>query len=132
MDIELSLMKFITTVIKHNPDDNGQQYSEDQANLVETFSYSFVEHIHPRVFEKNITENKIKLKSKRKKSGFVKIPLNPVQILHFKLLYNLAYIERFYPAKISKFNFSEDLSELLDNEKEIIDLYTEVKKIDLN
>jgi len=132
MDIELSLMKFITTVIKHNPDDNGQQYSEDQANLVETFSYSFVEHIHPRVFEKNITENKIKLKSKRKKSGFVKIPLNPVQILHFKLLYNLAYIKRFYPAKISKFNFSEDLSELLDNEQEIIDLYTEVKKIDLN
>jgi hypothetical protein len=132
MDIELSLMKFITTVIKHNPDDNGQQYSEDQANLVETFSYSFVEHIHPRVFEKNITENKIKLKSKRKKSGFVKIPLNPVQILHFKLLYNLAYIKRFYPAKISKFNFSEDLSELLDNEQEIIDLYSEVKKIDLN
>ena len=132
MDIELSLMKFITTVIKHNPDDNGQQYSEDQANLVETFSYSFVEHINPRVFEKNITENKIKLKSKRKKSGFVKIPLHPVQILHFKLLYNLAYIKRFYPAKISKFDFSEDLSELLDNEDKIINLYSEVKKIDLN
>jgi hypothetical protein len=132
MDIELSLMKFITTVIKHNPDDNGQQYSEDQANLVETFSYSFVEHIHPRVFEKNITENKIKLKSKRKKSGFVKIPLNPVQILHFKLLYNLAYIERFYPAKILKFNFSEDLSELLDDEDKIINLYNEIKQIGLN
>lgn len=132
MDIELSLMKFITTVIKHNPDDNGQHYSEDQANLVETFSYSFVEHIHPRIFEKNITENKMKVKSKRLKSDFVRIPLNPVQILHFKLLYNLAYIKRFYPAKISKFNFSEDLSELLDNEQEIIDLYSEVKKIDLN
>jgi len=132
MDTEAALMKFVTTVIKHNPDDNGQQYSEDQANLVETFSYSFVEHIHPRVFEKNITENKIKLKSKRKKSGFVKIPLNPVQILHFKLLYNLAYIKRFYPAKISKFNFSEDLSELLDDEDKIINLYSEVKKIDLN
>ena len=132
MDTEAALMKFVTTVIKHNPDDNGQQYSEDQANLVETFSYSFVEHIHPRVFEKNITENKIKLKSKRKKSGFVKIPLNPVQILHFKLLYNLAYIKRFYPAKISKFNFSEDLSELLDDEDKILKLYTEVKKIDLN
>ena len=132
MDIELSLMKFINHYLEHNRDNNGQQYSEDQANLVETFSYSFVEHIHPRVFEKNITENKIKLKSKRKKSSFVKIPLNPVQILHFKLLYNLAYIKRFYPAKISKFNISEDLSELLDNEKEIIDLYTEVKKIDLN
>ena len=132
MDIELSLMKFINHYLEHNPDNNGQQYSEDQANLVETFSYSFVEHIHPRVFEKNITENKIKLKSKRKKSGFVKIPLNPVQILHFKLLYNLAYIKRFYPAKISKFDFSEDLSELLDNEKEIISLYNEVKQIGLN
>ena len=74
----------------------------------------------------------MKLKSKRRNSCVVKIPLNPVQILHFKLLYNIAYIKRFYPAKISKFNFSEDLSELLDNEKEIIDLYTEVKKIDLN
>jgi hypothetical protein len=132
MDTELALMKFVTTAIKHNPDDNGQKYNEDQVNLVETFGYSFVEHIHPRVFEKSIIENKMKLKSKRKKSSFVKIPLNPVQILHFKLLYNLAYIKRFYPAKISKFKFSKDLSELLDNEDKIINLYSEVKKIDLN
>ena len=132
MDIELSLIKFINHYTKHNRDDNGEKYSEDQANLIETFGNSFVEHIHPRVFEKNITENKIKLKSKRRKSDFVKIPLNPVQILHFKLLYNLAYIKRFYPAKISKFNFSEDLSELLDNEDKIINLYSEVKKIDFN
>ena len=132
MDVELSLIKFINHYTKHNRDDNGEKYSEDQANLIETFGNSFVEHIHPRVFEKNITENKIKLKSKRRKSDFVKIPLNPVQILHFKLLYNLAYIKRFYPAKISKFNFSEDLSELLDDEDKIINLYSEVKKIDLN
>ena len=132
MDIELSLIKFINHYTKHNRDDNGEKYSEDQANLIETFGNSFVEHIHPRVFEKNITENKIKLKSKRRKSGFVKIPLNPVQILHFKLLYNLAYIKRFYPAKISKFDFSEDLSELLDDEDKIINLYSEVKKIDFN
>ena len=132
MDIELSLIKFINHYTKHNRDDNGEKYSEDQANLIETFGNSFVEHIHPRVFEKNITENKIKLKSKRRKSSFVKIPLNPVQILHFKLLYNLAYIKRFYPAKISKFDFSEDLSELLDNEDKIINLYSEVKKIDFN
>ena len=132
MDIELSLIKFINHYTKHNRDDNGEKYSEDQANLIETFGNSFVEHIHPRVFEKNITENKIKLKSKRRKSGFVKIPLNPVQILHFKLLYNLAYIKRFYPAKISKFDFSEDLSELLDKEDKIINLYSEVKKIDFN
>jgi hypothetical protein len=132
MDVELSLIKFINHYTKHNRDDNGEKYSEDQANLIETFGYSFVEHIHPRVFEKNITENKMKVKSKRLKSDFVRIPLNPVQVLHFKLLYNLAYIKRFYPAKISKFNFSEDLSELLDDEDKIINLYTEVKKIDLN
>ena len=132
MDIEAALMKFVTTVIKHNPDDNGQKYNEDQANLVETFSYSFVEHIHPKIFEKNINENKMKLKSKRIKSDFVKIPLNPVQIIHFKLLYNLAYIKRFYPAKISNYNFSEDLAELLNNEDKIINLYEEIKQIGLN
>ena len=132
MDIELTLLKFINHHIKHNPDDNGQKHSEDQANLIETFSYSFVEHVHPRIFEKNITENKIKLKSKRGKSGFVKISLNPVQILHFKLLYNIAYIKRFYPAKISKFNFSKDLAELLNDEDKIINLYKEIKLIALN
>ena len=132
MDVELSLIKFINHYTKHNRDDNGEKYSEDQANLIETFGNSFVEHIHPRVFEKNITENKIKLKSKRVKSDFVKISLSPIQILHFKLLYNIAYINHFYPAKISKFDFSEDLSELLDSEDKIINLYTEVKKIDLN
>ena len=132
MDVELSLIKFINHYTKHNRDDNGEKYSEDQANLIETFGNSFVEHIHPRVFEKNITENKIKLKSKRRKSSFVKIPLNPVQILHFKLLYNLAYIKRFYPAKISKFNFSEDLAELLNDEDKIVNLYKKIKQIGLN
>ena len=132
MDVELSLLKFITHYTTHNRDDNGQKYSEEQANLSETFGYSFVENIHPRVFEKNITENKIKLKSKRVKSDFVKISLSPIQILHFKLLYNIAYINHFYPAKISKFDFSEDLSELLDSEDKIINLYIEVKKIALN
>ena len=55
MNIELALIKFVKSYIKHNPDDNGQEYNGDQANLVETFSYSFVEHIHPKIFEKNIT-----------------------------------------------------------------------------
>ena len=80
----------------------------------------------------SITENKMKLKSKRRNSCVVKIPLNPVQILHFKLLYNIAYIKRFYPAKISKFNFSEDLAELLNDEEKIINLYKEIKQIGLN
>ena len=132
MDIELTLLKFINHHIKHNPDDNGQKHSEDQANLIETFSYSFVEHVHPRIFEKNITENKIKLKSKRVKSDFVKISLSPIQILHFKLLYNIAYIKHFYPAKVSDFNFSEDLAELLNDEDKIINLYKEIKQIGLN
>ena len=132
MNIELALIKFVKSYIKHNPDDNGQEYNGDLANLVETFSYSFVEHIHPKIFEKNINENKMKLKSKRIKSDFVKIPLNPVQVLHYKLLYNIAYIKRFYPNKISKFNFSEDLAELLNDENKIINLYKEIKQIALN
>ena len=132
MNIELALLKFINHYTKHNRDDNGQKYSEEQANLIETFGYSFVENIHPRVFEKNITENKIKLKSKRTKSDFVKISLSPIQILHFKLLYNIAYINHFYPAKVSDFNFSEDLAELLNDEDKIINLYKEIKQIGLN
>jgi hypothetical protein len=132
MDSELALMKFVTTAIQHNPDDNGEKYNEDQTNLVETFVYSVVEKIHPKIFEKNIIENKMKLKSKRRKTCIVKIPLNPIQILYFKLLYNLDYINRFYPTKISQFKLSEDLSEILDNEDKIINLYSEIKKIDLN
>tara|TARA_E500000178_G_C16627379_1_gene576082 strand:- start:124 stop:522 length:399 start_codon:yes stop_codon:yes gene_type:complete len=132
MNIELALIKLVKSYIKHNPDNNGQEYNGDQANLVETFSYSFVEHIHPKIFEKNINENTMKLKSKRLKIDFVKIPLNPVQILHFKLLYNIAYIKRFYPNKISKFNFTEDLAELLNDEEKIINLYKEIKQIALN
>ena len=123
MDSELALMKFVTTAIQHNPDDNGEKYNEDQTNLVETFVYSVVEKIHPKIFEKNIIENKMKLKSKRRKTCIVKIPLNPIQILYFKLLYNLDYINRFYPTKISQFKLSEDLSEILDNEDKIINLY---------
>ena len=115
MDSELALMKFVTTAIQHNPDDNGEKYNEDQTNLVETFVYSVVEKIHPKIFEKNIIENKMKLKSKRRKTCIVKIPLNPIKILYFKLLYNLDYINRFYPTKISQFKLSEDLSEILDN-----------------
>ena len=66
------------------------------------------------------------------KDEYVKIPLTPIQILHFKLLYNIVYFKKIYPDKISKLNLSEDLSELLDNEKEIINLYNEVKQIGLN
>jgi len=47
-------------------------------------------------------------------------------------LYNIAYINRFYPSKISKFNFSEDLAELLNDEDKIVNLYKEIKKIGLN
>jgi hypothetical protein len=81
MDTEAALMKFVTTTINHNPDDNGQKYNQDQVNLVETFVYSLKEKIHPKIFEKNITENKMKLKSKLRKTSLVKIPLNPIQIL---------------------------------------------------
>jgi len=132
MDSELALVKFVKTSIKHNPDENGEQYNEEQLNLIETFVYSLVEKIHPKIFEKNITENKMKLKSKLRKSCLVTISLNPIQKLHYKLLYNIVYIKWHYPTKISKFNLSKDLSELLDNEDKIINLYTEIKQIGLN
>ena len=132
MDSELALVKLVKTSIKHNPDENGEQYNEEQLNLIETFVYSLVEKIHPKIFEKNITENKMKLKSKLRKSCLVTISLNPIQKLHYKLLYNIVYIKWYYPTKMSKFNLSEDLSELLDSEDKIINLYKEIKNISLN
>ena len=132
MDSELALVKFVKTSIKHNPDENGEQYNEEQLNLIEIFVYSLVEKIHPKIFEKNITENKMKLKSKLRKSCLVTISLNPIQKLHYKLLYNIVYIKWYYPTKMSKFNLSEDLSELLDSEDKIINLYKEIKNISLN
>ena len=88
-----------------------------------------VEKIHPKIFEDSFDENKMKLKSKRINDEYVRIPLTPVQILHFKLLYYIVYTKKKYPNKLSKFNFSEDLSELLDNENEITNLYKEFKQI---
>ena len=71
----------------------------------------------------------MKLKSKRIKDEYVKIPLTPIQILHFKLLYNIVYFKKIYPDKISKLNLSEDLSELLDNEKEILSLSNDYSEL---
>ena len=129
---EFALLKFVNHYIKHDPDENGQQYNLDQVNLIETFVYSLVEKVHPKVFEDNITENTMKLKSKKINDNFVKIPLTPLQVLHFKLLYKIIYIYKIYPNKLSNFNLSEDLNELLDNENEILNLYTEIKTIGLN
>ena len=133
MNSELAILKFIDQYTKHNPDDNGQKYSEDQGNLLLTFVYSLIERVHPKVFEDNISETKFRVKTKIKNNGdLVKIPLNHMQILHYKLLYNISYISLVYPDKLTKFNFSEDLVELYRNEKKIINLYKEIKQIGLN
>ena len=129
MNAELALLKFINHYIDHDPVKSGKPYNADQANLVETFGYNIVEKIHPKKFEENIVENKMKLKSKRINDEYVRIPLTPIQILHFKLLYYIVYTKKNYPNKLSKFNFSEDLSELLDNENKITSLYKELKQI---
>ena len=129
MNAELALLKFINHYIDHDPVKSGKPYNADQANLVETFGYNIVEKIHPKKFEENIVENKMKLKSKRINDEYVRIPLTPIQILHFKLLYYIVYTKKNYPNKLSKFNFSEDLSELLDNENKITNLYKEIKQI---
>ena len=133
MNSELAILKFIEQYTKHNPDDNGQKYSQDQANLILTFVYSLVERVHPKIFEDNISETKFRVKTKIKNNGdLVKIPLNHMQILHYKLLYNISYISLVYPDKLTKFNFSKDLVELYRNEKKIINLYKEIKQIGLN
>ena len=133
MNSELVILKFIDQYTKHNPDDNGQKYSQDQANLILTFVYSLVERVHPKVFEDNISETKFRVKTKIKNNGeLVKIPLNHIQILHYKLLYNISFISFVYPDKLLKFNFSEDLVELFGDENKIIDIYRQIKKIVLN
>ena len=129
MNTELALLKFINHYIDHDLYENGQQYNADQANLVETFGYNLVEKIHPKIFEDSINKNKMKLKSKRINDEYVNIPLSPIQIQHFKLLYYIAFAQKKYPNKLTKFNFSEDLSELLDNENKITSLYKEIKQI---
>ena len=129
MNTELALLKFINHYIEHDPVKSGKPYNADQANLVETFGYNMVEKVHPKIFEECFDENTMKLKSKRINDEYVKIPLTPVQILHFKLLYYIVFTKKNYPNKLSKFNFSEDLSELLDNENKITNLYKEFKQI---
>lgn len=133
MNPELAILKFIEQYTKHNPDENGQKYSQDQANLILTFVYSLIERVHPKIFKDNISETKFIVKSKSKNNGdLVKIPLNHMQILHYKLLYNISYISLVYPDKLTKFNFSEDLNELFNNEQKIIDLFKQIKDIVLN
>ena len=132
MNSEQALLKFINHYIKHDPSENGQPYNADQANLIDTFGYSLIKKVHPKIFEDNIVENRMKLISKRIDDDYVRIPLTPIQILHFKLLYNIVYINRRYLDKLLKFNFSNDLEELLDNENKILNLYKEVKQIGLN
>ena len=129
MNTELALLKFINHYIDHVPYENGKRYNADQSNLVETFGYNLVEKVHPKIFEDSFFENKMKLKSIRINDEYVDIPLTPIQILHFKLLYYIVYTKKNYPNKLSKFNFSEDLSELLDNESKITSLYKEIKQI---
>lgn len=133
MNSELAILKFIDQYTKHNPDDNGQKYSEDQGNLLLTFVYSLIERVHPKVFEDNISETKFRIKTKLKNNGdLVKIPLNHMQILHYKLLYNISYLSFVYPDKIAKFNFSDDLNEFFGDENKIINTYKEIKEIGLN
>ena len=133
MNPELAILKFIEKYTKHNPDDNGQKYSQDQGNLLLTFVYSLIERVHPKIFEDNISETKFRVKTKSKNNGdLVKIPLNHMQILHYKLLYNISYLQFVYPDKLTKFNFSEDLIELFDDENKMINTYKEIQEIGLN
>jgi len=133
MDVELALNKFIENSIKHKiKEDDEVTYSQHQSNLIVIFCFSIGDKIHPKKFENHFVEGRMRLVSKKGECTEVNILLDDLQILHFKLLYHIVYLHTFYPEVSSKFKFSEDLSELLNNEVEIIKLYKEVKKISLN
>lgn len=133
MDVELALNKFIENSIKHKvKEDDDITYSQHQANLIVIFCFSIGDKIHPKKFENHFVEGRMRLVSKKGECTEVDILLDDLQILHFKLLYHIVYMDTFHPEASSKFKFSEDLSELLNNEDKIIKLYKEVKKISLN
>ena len=133
MDIELALNKFVENSIKHKiKKDDVITYSEHHANLLVIFFFSIADKIHPKKFENNFVEGRMRLVSKKGECTEVDILLDDLQILHFKLLYHIVFLYTYYPEVSSRFDFSKDLSELLNNEDKIIKLYKEVKKISLN
>ena len=131
MDVELILNKFIENSIKFQVEDETP-YSEHQANLIFSFCHCIGTKVHPKEFESNISENKMKLKNPQGEYCEIEIPLNPLQILHYKLLYHILYINTYYPNKKIELKFSKDLRELLNNEDKIIDLYKKIKQFSLN
>ena len=131
MDVELILNKFIENSIKFHVDDEIP-YSEHQANLIFSFCHCMGTGVHPKEFESNISENKMKLKNPQGEYCEIEIPLNHLQILHYKLLYHILYINTYYPQKKIEIKFSKDLRELLDNEDKIINLYKKIKQYTLN
>ena len=131
MDVELILNKFIENSIKFQVEDEIP-YSEHQANLIFSFCHCIGTGVHPKEFESNISENKMKLKNPQGEYCEIEIPLNPLQILHYKLLYHILYINTYYPNKKIELKFSKDLRELLNNEDKIIDLYKKIKQFSLN
>jgi hypothetical protein len=131
MNVELILNKFIENSVTLEIQDKIP-YSEYQANLIFSFCHCIGTGVHPKEFENNIGENKIKLKISQGEYCEIKHPLNDLHILHYKLLYHIVYINTYYTTKKIKFNFSNDLRELLDNEDKIINLYEEIKQFSLN
>ena len=51
MNSELALLKFINHYTGNSLDNNGQNYNEEQADLIETFIYSLEDKIHPKEFD---------------------------------------------------------------------------------
>ena len=105
MDVELILNKFIENSIKFQVEDETP-YSEHQANLIFSFCHCIGTRVHPKEFESNISENKMKLKNPQGEYCEIEIPLNPLQILHYKLLYHILYINTYYPNKKIELKFS--------------------------
>ena len=132
MNVELALNKFIENSIKHKTKDDEDAFSTHHANLMVIFCFSIADKIHPKIFENHFIEGRMRLMSKNGDCTEVDILFDNLQILHLKLLYHIVYIDTYYPEIFSRFNFSDDLGELFDNEDLVIKLYEKIKKISLN
>jgi hypothetical protein len=129
MDYELTINNFLKHSLIQTNDTN---ISEEHASLGFIFFYHLGRQNHPKEFEKNVTEKTISFTNLEGKTCTVDMPLKPNQILHFKLLYHIIYIDCLETNKLSKFKFSNDLKELIDNENKVIQYYKEIKKYSLN
>ena len=110
----LILNKFVGNYIKFQEEEEVP-YSEHQANLIFSFCHCIGTKVHTKEFESNIIENIIKLKNPEGEYCDIQVPLNYLQILHYKFVcINHIVISRSRQPRVSRglasnLNLSESL-----------------------